>query len=132
MLYLEIGRFKESLDSLQKAQGLDPENQYARMTIPWVKELIEVEENPVSVKKALLEKYAGDYGARHMRVKEGSLYYQREGRSEYKLIPLSKDTFALEAYGTFRLRFVMDKEGSVTKVVGLYLGGQTDESERDE
>jgi len=131
MLYFEIGRFKESLDSLQKAQGLDPENQYARMTIPWVKELIEIEENPVSVGEELLEKYAGDYGSRHMRMKEGSLFYQRDGRSEYKLIPLSKDTFALESYGTFRLRFVLDKEGRVTKVVGLYLGGQTDESERD-
>ena len=131
MLYFEIGRFKESLDSLQKAQGLDPENQYARMTIPWIKELIEIEEKPVSVGAELLEKYAGDYGARHMRVKKGSLHYQRDGRSEYKLIPLSKDTFALEGYGTFRLRFVMDKEGRVTKVVGLYLGGRTDESERD-
>ena len=129
-LYFETGRNKESLEFLQKTLELDPKNSFARMSIPWIKELIEVEQNPVSVAEELLGKYAGDYGPRHVRLRERSLYYQRDGRPEYRLVPLKKDTFALEGYGVFRLRFVMDEKGYVTKVIGIYLGGHTDESER--
>jgi CubicO group peptidase (beta-lactamase class C family) len=130
-IYLETGRNKESLECIQRILELDPENSLARTSLPWVKELIEVEENPVSVAEELLGKYAGDYGPRHVGLKEGSLYYQRSGRPEYRLVPLKEDTFALEGYGVFRLRFVMDEKGDVTKVIGIYLGGYTDESERN-
>lgn len=131
-LYLETGRNRESLECLEKTLELDPKNSFAKNAIPWIKDLIEVEENPVTVEKDRLEKYAGDYGPRHMRLKEGRLYYQRDGRPEYRLFPIAQDTFALEGYGVFRLRFVMDESGKVTKVVGLYLEGRTDESMRDE
>jgi hypothetical protein len=45
---------------------------------------------------------------------------------------LTKDTFVLEGYAPFRVRFVSDESGQVTKIVGLYIGGRTDESLRDE
>ena len=66
-----------------------------------------------------------------MYLRQGRLYYKREGRKEYELLPLAQDKFALKGYGVFRLRFVLDKDGNATKVVGLYLGGETDESLRD-
>ncbi len=130
-LYFDTGRYMGSLEYLEKTLELDPKNSLAKNSIPWVKDLIEAEENPVNVEKALLAKYAGDYGPRHVRLKEGRLYYQRDGRPEYKLVPLTQDTFALEDYGVFRLRFVIEESGEVTKVIGLYLGGRTDESARD-
>ena len=46
-------------------------------------------------------------------------------------MPLTQDTFTLVGYGVFRLRFVLDKNGNVTKATGIYLGGRTDESLRD-
>ena len=101
------------------------------MCIPWVKEAIRAEEKPVLIPKETLEKYAGDYGPRHVYLRQGRLYYKREGRKEYELLPLTQDKFALKGYGVFRLRFVLDKDGNATKVVGLYLGGDTDESPRD-
>lgn len=48
-LYFETGRNKESFEFLQKTVELDPENSFARMSVPWIKESIEVEENPVLV-----------------------------------------------------------------------------------
>lgn len=130
-LYLEAGRYEESLGYIQKTLELDPKNSGAKMSIPWIKEAAKVEENPVSVPEETLKKYAGDYGPRHVYFRQSRLYYKREGRKEYELVPLSQDTFALEGYGVFRLRFVLDKDGNATKVVGIYLGGRTDESPRD-
>ena len=130
-LYFQTGRNKESLEHLQKALELDPKNSFAKMCIPWVKEAIRAEEKPVLIPEETLEKYAGDYGPRHVYLRQGRLYYKREGRKEYELLPLTQDKFALKGYGVFRLRFVLDKDGNATKVVGLYLGGDTDESPRD-
>ena len=130
-LYLETGRYKESLEYIQKTLELDPKNSLAKMSIPWVKEAIRVEEKPVSIPEETLKKYAGDFGPRHVYFRQSRLYYKREGREEYELLPLSQDTFALKGYGVFRLRFVLDKDGNATKVVGIYLGGRTDESPRD-
>ena len=130
-LYLETGRNRESLEHLQKTLELDPKNSFAKMCIPWIKEIIQAEEEPVLIPEELLEKYAGHYGPRHVYFRQGKLFYQRDGRKEYKLMPLTQDTFTLVGYGVFRLRFVLDENGNVTKVTGIYLGGQTDESIRD-
>ncbi|UCE22754.1 MAG: serine hydrolase [Candidatus Aminicenantes bacterium] len=130
-LYLETGRHKESLEPLQKALELDPENSSLKRSLPWIKEAIQAEEHPVLVSEAKLKKYAGDYGPRHVYFRQGKLYYQRDGRKEYELLPLTQDTFALIGYGFFRLRFVLDKDRNVTKVVGIYIEGRTDESLRD-
>jgi hypothetical protein len=78
-----------------------------------------------------MEKFVGDYGPRHIILRDGSLYYKRDGRPEYRLIPLTRNTFALEGYASFRLQFVSDKNGRISKVIGLYIQGDTDESLRD-
>ena len=94
-------------------------------------QVVDAEASPVTVSERTLAAYAGDYGPRHVRLREGRLYYQRDGRDEYGLLPLSQDRFALEGLGGFRLRFVLDDEGNATKLVGLYVAGDTDESPRD-
>jgi hypothetical protein len=58
------------------------------------------------------------------------LYYQREGRPEYRLRPLTQDTFILEGYLRFRLRFVSDGSGRISKIKGLYIEGRTDQAAR--
>jgi hypothetical protein len=110
---------------------LNPKDSLAKNSIPWVKDTIQVKEKPVLVAEETLKKYAGDYGPRHVYFRQSRLYYKREGRKEYELMPLSQDTFSLKGYGVFRLRFALDKNGNVIKVVGIYLGGRTDESPRD-
>ena len=95
-----------------------------------MKEVIKAEEKPIAIPGETMVRYAGVYGPRHLYIKEGRLYYQREGRKEYALIPLSEDTFTLKSRGIFRLRFVPDESGKVTKVIGIYIDGRTDESLR--
>lgn len=128
--YFETGRNKDSLEHLQKALELNPKNPFAKKCLPWVKEVIQAEERPVVIEEETLAKYAGAYGSRHVRFQEGRLYYQREGRKEYELVPLSEDTFSLKNRGIFRLRFISDESGKVAKMIGIYLGGRTDESPR--
>ena len=78
-----------------------------------------------------MEKFVGDYGPRHISLRDGRLYYQRDDRPEYRLIPLNRNTFALESYAPFRIQFVSDEAGQVTKIVGLYIQGNTDQSPRN-
>ena len=128
--YFETGRNKESLECFQNALALDPKNPFAKQYLPWVKEAIQAEEKPIVIPEDTLVKYAGVYGPRHVRIQDSRLYYQREGRKEYELVPLSQDTFYLKNRGVFRMRFVSDESGKVTKVIGIYIGGRTDESSR--
>ena len=128
--YFETGRNKESLECLQNALALDPKNPFAKQYLPWVKETIQAEEKSIVIPEDTLRKYAGVYGPRHVRIQDSRLYYQREGRKEYELVPLSQDTFYLKNRGVFRMRFVSDESGKVTKVIGIYIGGRTDESSR--
>jgi hypothetical protein len=75
-----------------------------------------------------LEKFAGHYGPRHIFLRDGRLYYKRDFRKEYLLVPIKSKTFSLEGYPLFRIRFVPDEEGNITKIVGLYITGRTDET----
>jgi hypothetical protein len=82
----------------------------------------------------LLREYAGDYGERHVEMRDGALYYFREGaatQSPRRLHAISENTFVLEDENSFRLRFDRGSEGSVNRVTGLYLDGQQDENGRD-
>jgi len=130
LVEMERGRFPESIQAFEKALEIRSDSRMAKTGIPWVKELIDLENQPVSVSLERLESYAGDYGPRKITLREGSLYYQREGRPEYQLQAMSQDTFLLEGYLRFRLRFISDSEGNVTKIRGMYIEGRTDENER--
>jgi CubicO group peptidase (beta-lactamase class C family) len=128
--YFETGQNNKALEHLQKALELNPKNPFAKRYLPWVKEVIQAEEKPVLIPEETMARYAGIYGPRHVYIKEGRLYYQREGGKEYELLPLSEDTFTFKTRGVFRLRFVPDESGQVTKVIGIYIDGRTDESLR--
>jgi hypothetical protein len=97
----------------------------------WGKEAFQAEKNPVEHSIEEMEKFVGDYGPRRIILREGRLYYKREGRPEYRLKPLTKDMFALEGYTPFRVRFASDTSGKVTKIIGLYIAGNMDESPRN-
>jgi tetratricopeptide (TPR) repeat protein len=131
MAYMGAGQNQASIESFESVLKLDSDNKRAKDGIQWAKDSLKAEKNPVSPSVEELERFVGDYGPRHITLREGRLYYQREGRDEYRLKPLTKDTFALDGYAPFRIRFVSDESGQVTKVIGLYIGGRTDESPRD-
>jgi len=131
LAYLETGQNQESVESFESALKIRKGNRLATRGLQWARDALKVEKNPVALSVEEMERFAGDYGPRHIILREGRLYYQREGRPEYRLIPLNKNTFALEGYGPFRIQFVSDESGRATKLVGLYIQGNTDESLRD-
>jgi len=127
---MEQRHFPESIRAFEKALEIQPSSRMAKNAIPWVRELIAAEGTSVDVPLSRLESYAGEYGPRNITLLEGSLFYQRAGRPEYRLRPLTQDTFILEGYLRFRLRFVSDSSGSVLKITGLYIEGRMDETAR--
>jgi CubicO group peptidase (beta-lactamase class C family) len=129
--YLEIAQPRDSIESFESALKIRKGNRLAMRGLQWAKDVLEAEKNPVILSPAQMERIAGDYGPRHITLRDGRLYYQRNGRPEYRLIPLAKDTFAMERYARFRIRFESDETGRITKLVGLYIQGDTDESPRD-
>jgi CubicO group peptidase (beta-lactamase class C family) len=128
---LNAGDYELALASYQKAHELSSKTPDRKREINWAWEASEALRKPISLPAGTLERYAGSYGPRRILLEEGHLFYQREGRPKYKLLPLSQDTFFLEGMGSFRVRFVEDGNGRVAKLLGLYVDGQEDESPRD-
>ena len=129
---LGTGDYGLALASYEKAALLDPGAPKKERQVLWAREGLEARKSPVSLPAAALRRFAGSYGPRQIKLEGAYLSYQREGRSKkYKLLPLSQDTFLLDGIGDFRMRFVTDGEGRVTKILGLYAQGPEDESPRD-
>lgn len=131
LAYMETGQNQAAVKSIEAALKIDKGNALAARRLEWAKDALKAKKSPVILSLAKMGRFVRDYGPRHITLRKGRLYYQREGRPEYRLFPLSRDTFALEGYGRFRIRFVSDESGRVAKLVGLYIQGNTDESPRD-
>jgi hypothetical protein len=96
----------------------------------WYIKGIEAQLQPVTVAPEVLKAYAGKYGPRTIIFENDELYYQREGRPKFKMIPLSEDLFMFKEIDYFRLEIVKEN-GQVTKIVGLYDNGRSDENPKD-
>jgi CubicO group peptidase (beta-lactamase class C family) len=119
-----------ALESFRTVLTLEPGNEEAERHVEWNEEILAIRAQPVNVPLATLEKYAGQYDVRRVFLREGQLYYQRDGNEEHRLIPMAQDLFALSGSQTFRIRFVANGEGPADKIVGIYSDGRTDESLR--
>lgn len=121
------GAYREGLE--RSPPGSQRESQFG-WRLEWVEGLLE----PLELPAELLLEYAGDYGDRHVEMRDGRLYYYREGadiRIPRPLHAISEDTFVLEDHNSFKLRFGRGPDGGVNRIRGLYLDGQDDESPRD-
>jgi tetratricopeptide (TPR) repeat protein len=117
-----------------KASLSAPEDPAEQASVNWAMDYIKAVEDPAKFDEGQLQMIAGDYGPRHLTVKDGSLHYSREDADTSEPRPLmavSKDTFFIEGVSYFKLQVVFDEEGNPTKLVGIYESGQRDESPRD-
>jgi tetratricopeptide (TPR) repeat protein len=130
-MLLNGGDYREALEAYGRALELNPKHQGAARGKAWLEPVLAALDDPPTVRLALLERYHGDYGPRHITLEARGLLYQRDGNPSYRLRPMSDDTFFLEGLGSFRIRFATDQTGRVTKIVGLYFDGNEDESRRD-
>jgi CubicO group peptidase (beta-lactamase class C family) len=127
------GNFAHARELFATAQSA-PEDAVETETINWIMGYLQAMENPVQLDQNALEKIAGDYGPRHLRVRDGRLYYSRDTTdlaAQRPLRAISKDTFVLENVTDFRLQVVFDENGQPVKLLGRYEGGGGDETPRD-
>jgi hypothetical protein len=110
------------------AKTTDPDKHYA---LNWAVEGKEAVANPYRVDAGMLQQYVGAYGPRAITLENGSLYYQRQDRPKFKLVPVSADKFMLDGLATFRIQFVRDSAGVVTDFVGLYNTGFSDRNPKN-
>jgi hypothetical protein len=87
--------------------------------------------HPVELSEKQMKQYVGGYGPRRIFIDNGVLYYQREDRPRYEMVPMGEDLFRFGDLDYFRLSFERNKSGKVVKLVGIYDDGRTDENERD-
>ena len=131
--YLENKDLKQATLYYQKALDLAKGKEIDTQAITWGMTFIKGLKNPLKLSLVHLKRLAGDYGPRHIVLKEGDLYYFRDNADakEYKkLIPISKDTFIMEYLINFRLRFNIPKTGAANKVTGITEGETEDVSVR--
>jgi hypothetical protein len=100
--------------------------------IAWARRGLEVQLNPVVLSESELTQYTGSFGPRRIWREDGVLWYQREDRPRYQLVPMGDDQFMLLDLDYFRLRFERGDDGKVARVVGLYDNGYQDMHEKTE
>ena len=93
---------------------------------------IKAEFNPYTLEKSSMEEYAGTYGPRVVFFEDGQLYYQREGRPKYRMIPMSRDTFMFNEIDYFLMKFERDDSNNIIAIEGIYDNGYKDKTEKTE
>ena len=117
------------LEAIKKI-ALQTKDENKKQKLTWTVETLNALQNPAKVDVNILQKYAGKYGPRAITLENGDLYYQREGRPKYKMVPMSQDTFIFDELRYFRLKFNSDATGRITEVIGIYNDGRSDSSPR--
>jgi CubicO group peptidase (beta-lactamase class C family) len=124
------GRWANAIELFEAALAAGSEDETLERRIDWLGDTIALRDEPVTVPAELLRGYVGTYGPRSLTLKDGELWYQREGRSAYRLIPLSNTLFALDGELEFRVEIGLGVDATPEKLVGHYVQGGTDESPR--
>lgn len=96
----------------------------------WIADMLKGKYNPVTLSKATLKNYAGKYGERQITLQGNTLYYQKEGQSKFKLIPISEKTFLLGDEVELKIEIVVEN-GRVKGFNRLYIDGDKAFSKRD-
>jgi hypothetical protein len=94
--------------------------------LEWIIQGLESELHPAVLDSQALKAYAGVYGPRTVTLENGALYYKREQRMKYPMVPVGKDMFMLKDLDFFRIQFKRDASGRINEFVGLYDDGTTD------
>jgi hypothetical protein len=117
------------LDFITKRLEKESDEQ-ARFALTWAQSELRARMNPVTLDDAKASAFAGTYGPRLITLENGELYYQREDRPKYRMIPMGDDLFALDGLEYFRVQFVRDASGAVVELTGLYDNGMRDANQR--
>jgi CubicO group peptidase (beta-lactamase class C family) len=101
--------------------------------IAWDLDYLRAVREPLALDEAYLGTLAGEYGPRRLFVRDGRLFYFREGGTAPEprpLLALSRDTFVIKGVVYFRLQVEFDGAGNPDALVGLQDDGNRDVSKR--
>jgi CubicO group peptidase (beta-lactamase class C family) len=132
--YLEKGDRDQAKLYYHKALKVNKDEKFDTKSIDWAMAYIQALEKPKKLSMEYLETLAGDYETRHVQLRNGSLYYFREGAANkdyVKLFAMSKDTFIIEELIYFRLKFEFDPRGRAAAIVGMLENGYQDRTIRN-
>ena len=123
--------YVKAIDLFKKVVEGFPDNKRIANRIVWMETLLKSNNLKLQLSKAQLKALAGNYGDRKIELENGKLYYSRNSGKRHELKPLTENLFAVgEAY-EFRLE--AKYEGSkVTRLVGHYISGYSDQSARSD
>jgi hypothetical protein len=114
-----------ALDSLMRKTE-DPDKKFAYQ---WSLEGLQAKTNPPKIEESVMKKYAGTYEIRTLTFENGDLYYQREGRPKFRMIPMNETTFMFDELSYFRLKVIVEN-GKAVAIEGIYDNGRTDKNLR--
>jgi hypothetical protein len=95
-----------------------------RTELEWIAERLLVQVTPVQLSHGDLRPYVGVYGDRVVTLGQGGLLHRRGDGIGRRLIPLGSDTFALEGYDPFRLKFIRDGGPRIVALEATAPGGE--------
>ena len=129
--YMVAGKDELAIENYEHSRELDPENAGAEKNIEWIRERIEARKNPVQLSEGELERFVGSYGPFQISLSKGGLFAEFDWlKKNYRLVPMTKEMLAIEGLGGYRLQFISDATGDVTKAVGISVGGRKIEAAR--
>jgi len=102
----------------------------------WALQMLKAQRDPVELSAEDLAQIAGTYGDRLIELRDGTLFYKRNGVSAdwRPLTPLDTDTFVVDGVEGFRMVFEREGRGdgqTITGIRGVYRDGPSDFSPRD-
>ena len=114
-----------AFDSLMRKSD-DPDKKFQYQ---WTLDGLKAKSNPAHIEESVMKKYAGVYEVRTLTFENGNLYYQREGRPKFRMIPMNETTFMFEEIKYFRLKVIVENDKAVA-IEGIYDNGMTDKNLR--
>jgi len=97
----------------------------------WTSDGIKARARHFSVDPSILQSYIGAYSDRIIGFYSNELYFQRGERARMKMIPMSENMFMIENLENLRLRFVKEKDGTIS-LESLYDDGRVVNFKRNE
>ena len=95
--------------------------------IRWTEERVTTGHREVTVPRSTLERYAGTYQERTIRLRGDRLYYASGMDPESRLVAMAEDLFEVAADPSVRLQFVGDRGRPAVKLIGLSSDGGKEE-----
>jgi len=128
------GQYDDASSAYRAGLELSGDDSFWSALYGWKLAWAEALAEPREVAESVLEDYAGVYETRHVDLRDGALYYYREGTADEipkRLTALDERTFVFETNDSFRLRFDRDETGAVFRITGQYQDDEDDQTLRN-